>query len=135
MLMNRNLTASLIVMAHLLVLLVHGNAHLHLHIATQRWQSAFIAMVIFAGPVLAVVLLWTRFHKAGAALMTLTMASAFAFGVINHFLIPGSDNALELHQGQSWQSLFVISAIGLGSIEAGGLVCGLTAFRNTRPLS
>ena len=133
--MKQNVTASLIVMVHLLVLLIHGNAHLHLHIDMQRWQSAFIAIVIFVGPVLATALLWTRLHKAGAALMALTMASAFAFGVINHFLIPGSDNALELHLGQSWKSLFVISAIGLGLIEAGGLVWGLVASRNTRPLS
>jgi cytochrome bd-type quinol oxidase subunit 2 len=133
--MKQNVTASLIVIVHLLVLFIHGNAHLHLHIDTQRWQSAFIAIVIFVGPVLATALLWTRHHKAGAALMALTMAGAFAFGVINHFLIPGSDNALELHLGQSWKSLFAISAIGLGLIEAGGIVWGLLEFRNTKPIS
>ena len=131
--MKRNVTASLIVIVHLLVLLIHGNAHLHLHIDTQRWQSTFIAIVIFVGPVLAAALLWTRLDKAGAALMALTMAGAFVFGVINHFLLPGSDNVCEMQRGQMAESLFVFSAIGLALIEAGGFAWGFVALKNTRP--
>ena len=128
--MKRNATALLIVLVHLLILLIHGNAHLHLHIDTQRWQSAFIGVVIFAGPVLAATLLWTRFNRAGAALMALTMAGAFVFGVINHFLLPGSDSVFERQIGQSAESMFLLSAIGLALIEAIGIVWGLAALKN-----
>ena len=133
--MKRNVTASLIVMVHRLALFIHGNAHLHLHIDTQRWQSAFIAVVIFLGPVVATALLWTRLEKAGAALMAVTMAGAFVFGAINHFVLPGSDNVLEMQLGQWAESLFVVSAIGLGLIEAGGMAWGFMALKHMRSLS
>jgi hypothetical protein len=133
--MKQGLTASLIVTVHTLILLIHGNAHLHLHIGTQRWQSVFIAVVIFLGPVVATALLWTRLEKAGAALMAVTMAGAFVFGAINHFVLPGSDNVLEMQLGQWAESLFVVSAIGLGLIEAGGMAWGFMALKHMRALS
>jgi Na+/proline symporter len=91
--------------------------------------------VIFLGPVVATALLWTRLEKAGAALMAVTMAGAFVFGAINHFVLPGSDNVLEMQLGQWAESLFVVSAIGLGLIEAGGMAWGFMALKHMRALS
>jgi hypothetical protein len=133
--MKRNLTASFIVLVHLVILVIHGNAHLRLHIDMQGWQSAFVAIVIFVGPVLATALLWTRLPMIGVAMIALTMAGSFAFGVTYHFLVPGPDNVLELSQGQWQESLFVLSAIGLSLIEAGAVVWSILALKNMRRLS
>ena len=45
------------------------------------------------------------------------MAGALVFGVTYHFLVPGSDNALELHNGH-WESLFRTTATWLAMVEA-----------------
>src|SRR5829696_6758690 len=56
------------------------------------WQLAFIALVIFAAPVVAAVLLWTRYRVTGAWLLVASMAGSLVFGLLYHFLVPGSDN-------------------------------------------
>jgi hypothetical protein len=84
------------------------------------WQGIFIAVVIVIGAVLAMTLLWTRLRRIGFLLLSITMAGSLAFGVAYHFLVPGSDNALELHSGH-WESLFRTTAIWLAVIEAGAI--------------
>jgi len=116
--------AALIVTVHLLVVLAHGKAHLLLHIQANAWQSTFIAVVIVIGPVLALALLWMRLRGIGFVLLSITMAGSLVFGVAYHFVVPGSDNALELHSGY-WESLFRTTAIWLAVIEAGAIAwCG-----------
>src|SRR5215472_4024954 len=48
-LMKKRMTATLVVMVHLLVVLGHGVAHEQLHIQPNIWQRTFIALVIFIG--------------------------------------------------------------------------------------
>jgi cytochrome bd-type quinol oxidase subunit 2 len=121
---REKIMAVLIVMAHLLVVLVHGKAHSQLHIQENIWQNTFIAVVIVIGPVLAMTLLWARLRRIGFVLLSITMAGSLSFGVAYHFLVPGSDNAVELHSGH-WESLFRTTAIWLAVIEAGAIIwCG-----------
>src|SRR6476660_9388811 len=54
---------TLIVLAHLAVVLFHGSGHTHLGIGTNLWQTVFIAIVILAGPLIAMILLWTRMQR------------------------------------------------------------------------
>jgi hypothetical protein len=77
-------------------------------------------VVIIFGPVLAATLLWTRLQKIGLVLLSVTMAGALVFSVTYHFLVPGSDNALELHNGH-WESLFRTTATWLAMVEAGAV--------------
>ncbi len=56
------------------------------------WQLAYIVVVIYAAPVVAAVLLWTRYCLAGAWLLVASMAGSLVFGLLYHFLLPGSDN-------------------------------------------
>jgi hypothetical protein len=89
--------------------------------------------VIVIGPVFAMALLWTRLQKIGFVLLSVTMAGSLLFGVAYHFFVPGSDNALELHNGL-WESLFRTTATWLAGIEAGGVAWCVWALKSTVPL-
>jgi len=115
------LTATLIVLVHLVVVLAHGKAHGQLEIVPDAWQRAFIAGVIVLCPLIAMALLWTRLWKTGFTLLALSMAGSLVFGLIYHFLLAGPDNALGLHHGH-WQSVFGTTALLLALIESAGVV-------------
>jgi len=129
-LMKKRMTATLVVMVHLLVVLGHGVAHEQLHIQPNIWQRTFIALVIFIGPVVAMALLWTRLQKMGLVVLLLTMAGSLFFGAAYHFFVPGSDNALELPPGH-WESLFKTSATWLAVIETGAVAWCVWALKST----
>ena len=114
-------TGTLIVLVHLAALLAHGSGHAHLGIGTTAWQSAFIAIVIFALPLIAMALLWTRVQMAGVLLLGSAMAGALAFGLYYHFAAPGADNALGLRQSD-WSTAFLATAALLAVVEA--VACG-----------
>ena len=46
---------TLIVLVHMAALLGHAASHAHLTIGMNTWQSAFIAIVIFAAPLFAMI--------------------------------------------------------------------------------
>jgi hypothetical protein len=56
------------------------------------WQLTYIAVVIYAAPVVAAVLLWTRYGLAGAWLLIAAMAGSLVFGLLHHIVVPGPDN-------------------------------------------
>jgi hypothetical protein len=56
---------------------VHTASHAGQHIMfLPLWQLAFIALVIFAAPVMAAVLLWTRYRVTGAWLLVASTAGS-----------------------------------------------------------
>jgi hypothetical protein len=122
--------AVFVVLAHFVVLLVHGAAHGHLNIGTTTWQTVFIVSVIFLAPWLAAaMLLWSSKAvvkkagpmKAGSALLLLSMAGALVFGMYFHFVASGADNALgRSHHG--WGGVFGLSAVLVAMSEAIGIV-------------
>ena len=119
---------TLIVLAHLAVLFGHGSSHAHLGIAMRSWQSAFIAIVIFACPLFAMILLWTRAQRVGLFLLGIAMAGALAFGLYYHFAARGADNALKLGQSD-WSAAFLFTAVLLAVIEAVGCAWSLWVLR------
>lgn len=129
--MKNQAAGTLVVLLHLAATLVHGRAHSELGIGTSAWQSTFIALVIVAGPLIAMILLWTRLRMTGIFLLTVTMVGSFVFGVSYHFLIRGSDNAMEL-TASHWGSVFGTSALLLAFLEAGGFAWGVWALRSER---
>jgi hypothetical protein len=116
----RKSAASLVVSVHLAVLVAHGSAHSHLNIAVGAWQKAFIAIIIFIVPLIAMMMLWTRVRKLGVVLLGLSLAGSLVFGVSYHFLIAGPDNAFGQYHSH-WGSAFQATAILLALIEAAGL--------------
>jgi hypothetical protein len=110
---------------------VHTASHAGQHIMSlPLWQLAFIALVIFATPVVAAVLLWTRYRVTGAWLLVASMAGSLVFGLLYHFLVPGSDNVFAQPPG-TWRSAFVITAVLLSLLQATGVVVGLRVARGT----
>lgn len=126
--MKEKIVATLLVTLHLLAVLGHGMAHSQLHIQPSPWQRIFIAVVIVIGPVLAMALLWTRLKRMGFALLLITMTASLLFGVAYHFVVPGSDNALDLHNGH-WESVFRMTATWLAVIETGAVAWYVWAWK------
>jgi hypothetical protein len=111
---------------------LHTASHAGQHIMSlPLWQLAFIALVIFATPVVAAVLLWTRYRVTGAWLLAASMAGSLVFGLLYHFLVPGSDNVFAQPPG-TWRSAFVITAVLLSLLQATGVVVGLRVARGTQ---
>lgn len=120
--------ASVIVLLHFAVLLVHGAGHKHLSINMSGWENAFIAMVIFASPLVAMGLLFLRRQKAGAILLGLSLLGALVFGVWYHFIVPGSDNVFGM-AGGAWERSFFVSSVLLAATEAAGCLWSFWALR------
>lgn len=115
-----------IVAFHLVVSMIHGGAHSGARVFLPFAGNLFVYIVILAGPLAGLVLSVWR-PQAGAALVALTMAGSFAFGVINHFIIPGSDHVA--HVAREWRSLFATTAVLLAIIEAAGTAIGFRLAR------
>lgn len=120
-----------IVLLHLVVLFCHGAAHQHLGISANPWQTAFIASIIFVGPVFALILTWARRQKAGVVLLGLTMAGSLVFGLFYHFVAPGPDNACSLSNA-GWGGIFRTTSVLLAVIEAAACSWCILVMRRTR---
>jgi len=83
-------------------------------------------VVIYAAPVVAAVLLWTRYPLAGAWLLAAAMAGSFVFGLVFHFLVSGPDNVFTLPPG-TWRTTFQVTAVLLLMLEMIGTLIGLWA--------
>ena len=83
---------TVVVVVSAVVNVAHTASHAGQHLLSlPGWQLAYIAIVIYAAPLVAASLLWTRYRFAGAWLLTASMAGSFAFGFLYHFVIPGPD--------------------------------------------
>ena len=90
---------------------VHGIAHAGQGlISLPAWQLAYVTVVIYVAPIAAVLLLRTGFRRTGAWMLLSSMAGAFVFGLVYHFLVPGPDNVFTLHTG-AWRAPFEGSAV------------------------
>ena len=111
----------LIVLLHLIVSFIHGAAHSGAQVFLPLAGALFVYIVILAGPLVG--LLWLRWRpQAGAALVALTMTGSLLFGLINHFIIPGSDHVTQV--AAEWRSLFAATAALLAGLEAAGAAVG-----------
>jgi hypothetical protein len=121
------------VIVHLGLAVVHGVAHSGAHVPLSTAALAFVIVVIQIGPLAGLAL--TRVEpRIGAAVVAASMAGALLFGVVNHFVLPGSDNIAEVHA--EWRVLFSSTATLLALTEAGGTIVGIVCARqNPRRVS
>jgi hypothetical protein len=112
---------TIIVLAHMIVLLGHGAAHSHLHIRASQWQSAFIAIVIFSSPVLAAFLLWTRWQRTGITFFGISLGGSLLFGLYYHFVASGTDSVFNPIQSH-WNIWFRITSVLLAVVELAGCI-------------
>ena len=110
----------------------HTASHAGQHVMSlPAWQLTYIVAVIYAAPVVAAVLLWTRFRRSGAWLLAASMAGSLAFGLLYHFLAAGPDNVFTQPPGP-WRAAFVVTAVVLALLQAAGVLVGLRVARATR---
>ena len=111
----------------------HTASHAGQHVLfLPAWQLTYVAVVVYAAPVVAAVLLWTHFRRSGAWLLAVSMAGSFVFGLLYHFLVPGPDNVFAQPPGP-WRDAFVVTAVLLSLLQAAGVLIGLWAARRARP--
>jgi len=120
-----------VVLVHLAVSLVHGAAHAGAVVTLGAAGTAFVYIVILAGPLIGLALA-VRQPELGSWLVALTMAGALVFGLVNHFIIQGTDHVA--HVAPEWRTLFASTAALLAILEAAGTAIGLRgAIRVRRP--
>ena len=122
--MRRGLAA--VVLAHLGISMVHGWAHSGARVDLSPGAMVFVYAVILAGPLAGLVVMRRR-EALGAALIAATMTAALLFGVINHFIIAGSDHVA--HVAAAWRPLFGSTAALLAISEAAAAAIAIQRMR------
>jgi hypothetical protein len=122
-----------IIVFHFVVGVIHGVVHFHYEIPLEMWQHVYIAVVIFAAPLVAGGLLLKRKLRAGAWLLLVSMTGSLVFGVYFHFLLIGPDHISSVGLSD-WGLLFLASAIFLAATEAWCVSVSLRLLRVARRL-
>ena len=115
--------ATVIVVAHLAVSLVHGAAHSGAAVPLSALQDVFVWVVILAGPLAALWLIRTG-RPLGPALLALTMGGSLVFGIVNHFVIESADHVAHI-TSDAWRLPFQVTAVALALLEAAGTAVGI----------
>jgi hypothetical protein len=112
------------VLIHLVISIVHGQAHSGAHVALSPAAAAFVYIVILAGPLVGLAVSWWR-ADTGAWIVVASLAGSLVFGLVNHFINPGADRVD--HVAHEWRVLFGATAALLLVSEAAGVAIGVRA--------
>ena len=126
---------TLAVLAHLIVVLVHGRAHTQLDVGLTTWQQTFVITVILLAPLVALVLSWTRYARTGVWLLLASMLGSLIFGACYHYVIISHDHVAHLPPGDA-RGLFRLTALLLLITEAAGVAVaaiGVRTFFKRKP--
>jgi MFS family permease len=129
--MTRGQALSAVVLIHLAISIVHGQAHTGAQVPLPLAGTLFVYIVILAGPIVGLVVSRWRL-RAGASIVAASMAGALVFGLINHFIIDGSDHVA--HVAAAWRTQFGITAVLLAVSEAAGVAVGVYCRRKKSDL-
>jgi len=121
-----------IVLLHLAISIVHGQAHAGAAIPLPLASTLFVYIVILAGPLAGLAVARWR-PAAGAWIVAASLAGSLVFGFINHFVIAGPDHVD--HVAAQWRALFRITALLLLFSEAAGVAVGVRSALRVRMAS
>lgn len=116
------------VVAHLIVVLLHGQAHTGLGVGLNNWQQLYVLSVILIAPLLALALSFTRYVTAGLWLLFASMLGSLIFGACYHYLIISPDHVSHLPSGDA-RGLFRLTAVLLLITEAFGVIVAALVLR------
>jgi len=116
----------LAVVVHFLVAGWHGASHQMLPVPLSALQTAFVAIVIIALPLVGAALTYSRYLLPGAAIVFASMLASLVFGLVNHFIVVSPDNVWCIPQAP-WRASFISSAVVVAASEAFGTCCGAWA--------
>jgi hypothetical protein len=105
------------VLFHLIVAILHGVAHTGADIPLSRAANLFVFIVILAGPLAGLALMWPA-PRIGSWVIAITMTGSLVFGFVNHFVFASPDHVA--HVAARWRPLFATSAVVLTVTEALG---------------
>jgi hypothetical protein len=125
------LLGTVAVLAHLVVSMVHGNAHQQLAVGLSSWQNIYVLTVIIIAPLVAMVLTWTRLARLGFLLLAASMAASLIFGIAYHYVVISPDHVSHLPPGDA-QGLFRTTALLLVLTELLGIGAGWWGRRESR---
>ena len=117
---GRDAALAAVVLLHLGISMVHGFAHARAEVNLSQASMLFVFAVILFGPVAGLIAQRLAWPRGGAWVVAVTMTAALAFGVVNHFLIPGVDHVA--HVAGPWRILFGVTAALLAVTESLGSV-------------
>ena len=113
-----------IVVAHLLLSIAHGLAHLELRVGLVWPDVTFVILVVLLLPLVAMGLVWTTEKRLGLILLSLSMSGSLLFGLYHHFMVMGPDH-VRSQPPNPWGLAFVLTAYGLSIAEAIGTYVGV----------
>jgi hypothetical protein len=116
--------ATLAILTHLAVSLVHGYAHNQLGVGLSAWQNFYVLVVITLAPLVALALVWMRRERIGFALLAISMAGSLIFGGYFHYIGISPDHVSHLPAGDA-QGMFRVTAVLLLATELFGAVVGV----------
>jgi len=128
---SRSRVASLVtlaVVAHLVVVLFHGQAHTRLEVGLANWQQLYVMVVILLAPLVALLLSWTRYARAGIWLLLVSMLGSLIFGALYHYIIISNDHVSHLPAGDA-RGMFRVTALLLLVTETLGVFVGAMLVR------
>ena len=115
------LWVTIVVLAHLIVSVLHGQAHTSLGVGLSTWQQVYVYGVIFLAPLIALGLVFTRHVRAALCLLFLSMLGSLIFGFCYHYVIISPDHVAHLPPGEG-RFVFRVTALLLVIIESFGVV-------------
>jgi hypothetical protein len=117
-----------LVVIHVIAHGLHGLAHVEIPVPLSILQSLFVGIVIYAIPIIAVVLLWTQFYRIGSWLLLGSMAASVLFGIYNHLIVITPDHVSQV-SFEGWGLLFQITAILTLIVDGFGSWIGIWALK------
>lgn len=118
------------VLAHLIVTVLHGQAHTRLGVGLSDSQNVYVLVVILIAPLVALALSFTRYARAGLWLLFASMLGSFTFGLCYHYIIISPDHVAHLPAGDA-RGLFRLTAVLLLITEAFGVIVAMRALRTS----
>jgi hypothetical protein len=121
--------ATIAVLAHLIVAVVHGQAHTRLGVGLSNSQQLYVLAIIVLAPLVALALSYTRYARAGLWLLLASMLGSLIFGVVYHYIIISPDHVAHLPTGEA-RGLFRVTTVLLSITETFGVVVAAMALRS-----
>lgn len=116
-------SATVIVVVHLVISILHGLAHHELHVSLSPLASIFVIVVTLISPLIAIGLLWTGNERLGFILLSITLFGSLIFGGYHHFMTLGPDSVSR--SPSAWGTTFHLTAYLLLVTEAIGTCVGI----------
>ena len=121
---SRIVWVTIAVVAHLIVVLIHGQAHTRLGVGLSDWQQVYVLTVIVVAPLIALALSFIGSGRVGLWLLLASMLGSLIFGLCYHYVIVSPDHVAHLPAGDA-RGLFRTTALLLLVTEAFGVAVAI----------